>query len=127
MENPLLKKRSNGFETPAGTPKKHYKGFYPEAIGGGWNPSDGDDLSHEYSKDLGGYLKRDAPNKVQGYIEDVYKAGQEPVPQSEGKKSQTVKSVRSGLRWGRGGVRSPSREIEKKEMQKKRSMAVQAL
>jgi transcription elongation factor Elf1 len=57
MDNALLKKA---------------KFAYPEAIGGSWNPCDADDLTSEYSKQIGGYLAtKDAPDRVRGFIENT--------------------------------------------------------
>ena len=95
MKNPLLK-NANGFDTPAGTKQQHYKGYYPEAIGGGWNPSDGNDLASEYSSQLGGYAAGTrGADKTQGYIDSLYRGTQEPPAPKGSKAPNGVPSVRS--------------------------------
>ena len=95
MLNPLLKKKANGFDTPAGKGKVHYNGVYPEAIGGGWNPSDGEDLSGEYSKQLGGYAAGTrGADKTQGFIDGLFRGTQEPPAKKGPKKPNGVPSVR---------------------------------
>lgn len=100
MKNSLLKK-ANGFDTPAGSPKKHYDGFYPEAVGGGWNPAGESDLTSVYSEQCGGYFaKDDAPGTVRNFIEDIYRGTQVPAPESEGKKSKTLRALSASLKPG---------------------------
>ena len=92
MRNPLFKK-ANGFDTPDGKGKTHYTGFYPEAVGGGWNPQvDNDNLRGELSEQMGGYMAGTrGAGKVQDYIDGLYRGTQEPPTEPEGKKPQTGK------------------------------------
>jgi hypothetical protein len=77
MKNPLFHKHANGFEIPS-VGSTHYDGFYPEAVGGSWNPSDGNDLSSTYSVQCGGYFaKDDATQKVRSFIENSYRGTQD--------------------------------------------------
>jgi hypothetical protein len=92
MKNPLLKK-ANGFDNPTGKGKTHYTGFYPEAVGGKWNPmTDNKNLSGEISEQLGGYAPGTrGADKMQEYINGLYRGTQEPPTEPEGKKSGTGK------------------------------------
>jgi hypothetical protein len=96
MRNPLLQKQANGWTVPI-RGDKQYDGYYPEAVGGKWNPSDGNDISSSISAQCGGYMggtRTSTP--LHNYIDDTYRASQDiwdKNEDSEHAKAQTVPMV----------------------------------